>query len=88
MLTAYRAMLKGDRLEWAEAAPPDVGNGGLPVVVVVLKESEPEALSRGDQMAAALTALAELGGVASITDPLVWQRELREDRPLYGRDES
>ena len=85
MLNVYPAILKGDRLVWMEKAPPDVQNGGVRVYVIVLPESA--APSRGEQMAAALARLAESGGVASIDDPIAWQRELREDRPLYGRDE-
>ncbi len=87
MLQGYRAVLRGDRLEWSEAAPPEAGNGGVPVVVIVLEEADLAVLSHGEQMAAALARLAEAGGVTSFGDPLVWQREIREDRPLYGRDE-
>lgn len=28
---------------------------------------------------------AEMGGIASIKDPVEWQKAVREDRPLYGR---
>lgn len=34
----------------------------------------------------ALKELAAMGGIASIPDPAAWQREIREDRPLPGRD--
>ena len=35
----------------------------------------------------ALAALRKLGGLQDvIPDPMAWQRELREDRPLPGRD--
>lgn len=35
----------------------------------------------------ALAALRALGGLRDvIPDPMAWQRELREDRPLPGRD--
>lgn len=32
------------------------------------------------------TAAAAPGGLASIKDPVAWQRELRKDRPLPGRE--
>lgn len=35
----------------------------------------------------ALAALREMGGLKDvISDPVAWQREQREDRPLLGRD--
>ena len=39
MLHGYRAVLKGDRLEWMEA-PPNVRNGGVPVYVFVIPSEE------------------------------------------------
>lgn len=38
-------------------------------------------------MAAVLSQLAAAGGIRSIPDPLAWQREIRQDRPLPGRDD-
>ena len=35
---------------------------------------------------AALRKLRELGTFNQITDPVAWQREIRLDRPLPGRD--
>lgn len=29
---------------------------------------------------------AALGGITSIKDPVEWQKAVREDRPLYGRE--
>ena len=29
---------------------------------------------------------AAAGGITSIQDPVEWQKAVREDRPLYGRD--
>ncbi len=26
------------------------------------------------------------GGIHSIKDPITWQKEIRKDKPLYGRD--
>ncbi len=42
---------------------------------------------RGKRIKAALQTLAELGTFADITDPVEWQRQIRKDRPLPGRDE-
>lgn len=29
---------------------------------------------------------AAMGGITSIQDPVEWQKAVREDRPLYGRE--
>ena len=43
MLLTYQAVLKGDRLEWVEAAPPLPRNGeGVRVYVTILPEVSPE----------------------------------------------
>ena len=42
---------------------------------------------RGKRIKAALQALADLGTFAHITDPVEWQRQIRKDRPLPGREE-
>ncbi len=43
----------------------------------------PEMISRRE---AALEKIRELNPYRDIADPLGWQREIREDRPLPGRD--
>ena len=35
----------------------------------------------------ALRRIALQGGIRSIPDPVAWQREIRKDRPLPGREE-
>lgn len=88
MIMTYQAVLKGDRLEWTEEAPrlrPD--QQSVKVYVTVLPEEDVAVEARGRRMAEALEKLAELGAFAEIKDPVEWQRELRRDRPLPGRDE-
>jgi hypothetical protein len=41
----------------------------------------------GSRMAASLQRLADCNSCAEIIDPVVWQREIRRDRPLPGREE-
>jgi hypothetical protein len=79
MMRTYRALLHGDRLEWLEDAP-------LRVHVTVLEQGPPaEVHARGHAMAAILEKLAERRTFSAITDPVRWQRELRQDRGLPGR---
>lgn len=42
---------------------------------------------RGMRIKTALQKLAELGTFADIKDPVEWQRQIRKDRPLPGREE-
>lgn len=85
MSHSYRAILNGDRLEWLDA-PPQVDRP-LPVDVIV--QDRPgigSAASDGARMAAALEELAGGAFYDRVRDPVRWQRMVREDRPLPGRD--
>lgn len=33
-----------------------------------------------------MTDKAAMGGITAIQDPVKWQKAVREDRPLYGRE--
>ena len=86
----YRAVLKGNRLEWQGEIPPEiVGERSIPVDVTIPGEEKFSA-SRdshtGERMAAVLERLAASRAVVEIDDPVEWQREIRRDRPLPGRD--
>lgn len=89
MPAAYRAVLRGNRLEWhdeePEKLPPD---RGVEVVVTILEPAAaPTATkTRGAAMAAALERLAAAGGPKSFGDAAEWQRETRGERTLPGRD--
>ena len=43
---------------------------------------------RNEKLYQLMKEKAERGGITSIEDPLKWQQEVREDKPLYGRDEE
>lgn len=80
----YRAILKGNQLEWTEPAPVDL-NPEQPVEVTILDEPDQTA-DRRKRMAEALEKLAASDAFSEISDPVEWQREIRKDRPLPGRD--
>lgn len=85
MSRIYNAVLRGDRLEWVDRAPT-VGQA-TPVRITLLDESPTRSReNRGRVMAEALESLADIDGCAAITDPSHWQREIRRDRGLPGRD--
>ena len=90
MSQTYEAILNGDRLEWREGAPPDA-SGPVRVQVTVVgpapAETPAERAARGKRMADVLRELAKSNPFKDITDPVAWQREVRKDRPLPGREE-
>jgi hypothetical protein len=48
--------------------------------------SQPKPSVRPKKLQKSLLRLAALGTFADIKDPSAWQREIRQDRPLQGRD--
>jgi hypothetical protein len=87
MLNTYKAVLKGDRLEWLHDIPQELAQKeAVAVYVTVLEEtSESANAPSGAKMAEALEKLAALGTLTRIADPVAWQREQRQDRVLPGR---
>ncbi len=86
MQSIYKAILRGDRIEWEDDVPEQVRTQAALTVFVTIPDQPVEADDkRGLRMAEALERIASNGGVGSITDPLQWQRERRQDRGLPGR---
>jgi len=89
MLRTYEGILEGDRIRWAGDNVPATDRP-LRVHVTVLEdnaeEDNAEKEKRGQQMADALSKLAESGAFSGIEDPSAWQRDIRRDLPLPGRD--
>lgn len=80
----YRAVLRDGRIEWLD--PPPRRDQPIPVHILIPNEETGNEEGRGKTMAAALKRLADRGGISAIKDPVEWQRGLREDRHLPGRD--
>lgn len=88
MLPTYRAVLRGDHLEWEDEVPEQTANQQrLDVFVTIVSDSLSDEDSRGRRMASALERLAQKGGPSTIADASDWQRGQREERPLPGRTE-
>ena len=86
-MRTYKALLRGNRLEWLGEAPEPQTDASLSVHVTILEQEPPsDAHACGHAMAALLEKLAERDTFSDITDPVKWQRELRQDRVLPGRD--
>ena len=86
MDTSYTGILRDNHIEWTSPAPILPAEGVH--VQVTLLEQVPAPPNQGQRMASALACLAANGGVATITDPHVWERETRTDRDLPRRDWS
>jgi hypothetical protein len=89
MLNTYKAILKGNRLEWNEDAPDHLApEDAVAVYVTILDEPVvPAAVTQqGQRMAAALEQLAAINALADLTDPVAWEREMRQERPLPDRE--
>jgi hypothetical protein len=89
MTRTYKAILRGNRLEWAGEAPePDHSKQAVEVYVTILPSSDasPTPASDGKSMAEALKRLAASGALSNISDPVAWQVEQRQEGLLPGRD--
>jgi|GraSoiStandDraft_16_1057320.scaffolds.fasta_scaffold8427368_1 hypothetical protein len=88
MLHTYKAILRGNRLEWYDT-PPAALTTEQPVAVhvTILDEpAPPKDVQPGHQMAAILEQLAAIHALADLTDPAAWERDIRQDRSLPDRE--
>ena len=83
MLRTYEGTLKGNRIDWSGEAPTP--EQPLRVHITILDEEDADG-SRGSRMAGALSRLADSGAFADIDDPSEWQRRVRRERSLPGRE--
>jgi hypothetical protein len=70
MPETYEGILHGNRIDWTTDRPASKKSVRVQVTVV---DEETEALRRGIRMAAALSKLAENGGIGSIRKVLTWR---------------
>ena len=78
-----------DYVEWVSGKPRT--NEPLEAQITVWQEppkgdSRPVDKERSAKLAKTFEKLSELGAFSEIEDPVEWQREIRKDRPLPGRD--
>ena len=90
MLVTYKATLKGDLLQWQEENPiPALGAPPVKVLVTLLESPPvPDLSARGKRMREALQKLSHANTLTEISDPATWERELRQDRALPGREDN
>ena len=69
--------------------PPDAPRGKVKVTATLEPAAVGETAARRacwQRAMDALRGLAAQGGIKGIPDPVAWQREIRQDRPLPGRE--
>ena len=86
MLEKYRATIHGETISWDGDIPAEVAKDGIMKVYVTRVSETVNSVPNGQRAMAALERIAEKGGIQSIVDPVAWQREIRKDRPLPGRE--
>jgi hypothetical protein len=89
MLQTYKAVLRGNHLEWSGDAPGNLEEEQpVEVHVTILQEANASSsvATRGQRMADTLEKLASINSLSEVADPSAWQREERQDRQLPGRD--
>ena len=80
----YKAILHGKYVEWLNGKPEAPHELEVSVKTPIKRwKSEAE---RKASLRDALDKLSKSGAFADIEDPVAWQREIRKDRPLPGRD--
>ncbi|MBD2773794.1 hypothetical protein ICL16_17380 [Iningainema sp. BLCCT55] len=85
MLQTFKAILRGNCLEWTEETP-DLGDQPIMVHITIVQDNLSEdTASRGQKMAEILEKLAANNAFAGV-DPIAWQRDVRSRRHLPGRD--
>ena len=91
MAQTFQAVLTGDQLKWNPSRPATLPRDQPILVDVTVSDAtvfddSVSGPSPGAAMSAALEQLARLAPFADIDDPVEWQRALRSDRSLPGRD--
>ncbi len=87
MLHTYNAILRGNEIEWLDEKPEGAGAGRpLKVQVKIVEEESEQKKPNGKLAAEILEKLSRSDPFKDIEDPVAWQREIRKDRPLPGRE--
>ncbi len=86
MALTFQALLTGDQLKWNPSRPTKLPQDKPILVNVTVVDDPVSEAPPGAAMSAALEQLARIAPFADIDDPVEWQRALRSDRSLPGRD--
>lgn len=85
MLQTFKAILRGNSVEWTDETP-ELGDLPITVHITIVEENlSSDTASRGQKMAEILEKLAASHAFAGV-DPIAWQREVRQERHIPGRE--
>lgn len=83
----HRAKIHGNTIEWSGDEPEKVKvSDSVDVYVTFVEDAPVQSEPNGKLAVEILKRIADRGGIPSIPDPVSWQREIRKDRPLPGRE--
>ena len=100
-MKTYDAIVSGDQIEWIGEMPAEFEAGGqVPVKIAVPPatdrprfnyasspaEAEPWTEEKQQRLREIMAQLQALNPFRDIEDAVEWQREIRKDRPLSGRE--
>jgi hypothetical protein len=85
-MSTITAILEADEDGTLHLPLPPEYRGGKVEVTATITPIPSGTRSTKDEMLAARKKLNELGAFREISDPVAWQREIRKDRPLPGRE--
>lgn len=89
MTQTYRAILKDNEITWLGDRPDLDGATEVSLTIVnplfETQQSEEQQIDQQQRLLAILTQLAEANPFRAIKDPIAWQKEQRQDRPLPFR---
>jgi hypothetical protein len=79
MLSTYRALLRGQVLEWLNDRPKYISPDQAVVVHVTILEETPyrPTTEQGREMAAILEKIAQSESSVAALDPIQWERDIR-----------
>jgi len=87
MLQTFEAIYENGQFRWLDA-PPNLLEARLLVTVLPTSAAKPAdaAVALDSALTDALHAAVRLNPFRDVADPAAWQREMRQDRPLPGRE--
>ena len=85
-LKTFDAILKNNSIQWIDKTPEIDLDNSIKIQVTFLEENSLiENKSNGKKMAEALKKIADNNTFSNI-NPSQWQKEIRQDRPLFNRN--
>ena len=91
MLNTYRAILEKNRIIWQDEIPLELEKDAKQNIIVIFQENSGIIIQESNKsdnikLKNLLEKLALANKNSNITDPVKWQKEIRKDRSLPGRD--